>query len=186
MSTKIYTGVKFHTNNIFELTKTLHELGPQAQKHAVQTLYGVLDKSANDINNLPCREDYLKVLVVFEDNYRENSRQGLRSMVDPDLSITVFPHENQLYGMYFCDWRPLSDWLVDQDIFQEFAYWNNTDPPEDVLEIDWDERREIWDTVLPRNSVPAQRGFDIKLVRGTDVFWDAKFKIDEHLEKHRG
>ena len=37
-----------------------------------------------------------------------------------------------------------------------FGYWNNTDPPEDVTDADWEVRRHVWDRVVGLDA-PAAR-----------------------------
>lgn len=46
------------------------------------------------------------------------------------------------------------------DGVEEFAYWNNTDRPEDVTDEQWDERAAIWGRVLPYSGDVASLSWE--------------------------
>ena len=46
--------------------------------------------------------------------------------------------------------------------FKHFGYWDNTDPPDDVTDREWERRRKLWETVLTgdgKSGVPADHGY---------------------------
>lgn len=47
--------------------------------------------------------------------------------------------------------------LREAGVLIEYAYWNNTDRPDEVSEVEWAERRDLWDRILPRFDPPAVR-----------------------------
>lgn len=52
----------------------------------------------------------------------------------------VFDGSNNLPG--------LDEYIDALDYAEDYAYYNNSDPPEDIPESEWDERGRIWDALL--------------------------------------
>ena len=48
-------------------------------------------------------------------------------------------------------------WLETPGV-EAFPYWNNSDRPDELTEAAWDERRDIWERVLPGWTPPARIG----------------------------
>lgn len=180
MSTKIYTGIKFHATDIFELQEQLQDLGVRARKRAVELIFEFMERGVKEGHELTY-DNGARLLDIFCEDYREN-HAGRGGMVDCDLEIVVYPRNGVFYGQYFASFRPLEAWLKEQDLFEDFGYWNNTDEPEDVSWEDWCIRGEIWDKILEHSSVPAEAGLTVKLVSGDRALWDARWDLKEYLE----
>lgn len=119
--------------------------------------------------------------------------------VDFNFSLALFPHGGQLYGIAYCD---QSEWVrsfkTDPDV-EEFAYWDNTDPPDNISAADWSLRREIWEQILDVEGgygIPALCGFTADIVitsnlgrisaaRHGDAITSAVPSFDERLQ-HAG
>jgi len=182
MSTKIYTGIRFHkATDIFQLHTELVELGNRARERAPELLVETMRSWVKPGETLTY-ESGAKLIEALEEDYNKNNPKGIRSMIDADLEIVVYPYHGKFYGQYFCDWRPLEKWLLEQDIFEDFAYWNNTDEPEDMNWEEWQFRGQIWDDILERNSVPAEAGLTIKLNDGRRTLWNARWQLKDLIE----
>ena len=55
-------------------------------------------------------------------------------------------------------------------LFESFPYWNNTDPPEEINEAEWDLRQDRWDAVLGESGRPADRGLNLNLCSHEELF----------------
>jgi hypothetical protein len=182
MSTKIYTGIRFHkATDIFHLHDELVQLGARAREEVTDIILDQVVKWVEATEPFTY-ESGVQMLNFLHDEYRENTAKGMRSMLDADLSITVYPFHGKFYGQYFCDYRPVIDWLEIQDFFEDFAYWNNTDEPEDITHEEWEFRGQIWDDLLPYNAVPAECGLNIKLIDGGRALWQARCRLSERAQ----
>lgn len=61
-------------------------------------------------------------------------------IVDDFAYFTFFGDDFEIKGLY--------DDLLAQNYVEEFGYWNNTDKPAGLTDIQWDEREIMWDRIL--------------------------------------
>ena len=60
-----------------------------------------------------------------------------------------------------------------------------TDMPEDISEEEWDKRRETWDKIFERNSIPSNTGLSFPLIELENCwefcywYWDKENKQKE-------
>lgn len=62
----------------------------------------------------------------------------------------------RILGVVMTDRELLRGAVTALDGVQEYAYWNNSDRPDNVTKTEWKARRDAWDRVLPGAGVPAE------------------------------
>ena len=63
----------------------------------------------------------------------------------PEMCFYFF--EGKVYGSLFHDNYGIRKVLLEGEYIKDFAYWDNTDPDEEVSEEEWDERERVWDSI---------------------------------------
>ena len=63
----------------------------------------------------------------------------------PDIAFFFF--EGKIYGETFNDNYGIRKTLIEKGYIKDFAYWDNTDPDEEVSEEEWEERERVWDSI---------------------------------------
>lgn len=65
-----------------------------------------------------------------------------------DVAVTVRKYRNRYYLIPYCDRRchlhGVLDFMQRDERLEDFAYWNNTDKPDEVKNSDWVWRRTVW------------------------------------------
>ena len=155
MSTKIYSGFRFKTNDIFEIQKYIMEFREEVKAHDFKTLCKEIARLAT----ITIDNHSLGVIWGTHRPYRQaiDVLEEIRKEDEISADIVIFPFENSIYGMSFGK-RDHNRMWSEKPFVEEFAYWNNTDPLEGVSEEDWKERGRIWDEILV-NFTPAESGF---------------------------
>ncbi len=105
------------------------------------------------------KDDYYHRLTYCHDALvREFKRQGLsslRSLFDFDVTIAIRELDGDLYVTPYCDMlcRNVLDFMKEDKRLVDFAYWNNTDPPEGMRQgagyKRWEARGKVWDRIDP-------------------------------------
>lgn len=83
--------------------------------------------------------------------------------IDMECEVVLFPHESGLYGIAYTENRVIESAFFASEGIERFAYWNNTDRPNDVSEEAWEVRGRLWHELLPGSGVPAECGLSRKL-----------------------
>jgi len=168
MSTKIYNGIKFKSNNFKEVLDQLILL----KKPALDLL---------EIKDLDIEYIILKNNLIDKDHFTiwdfmNNSVEFLSYYI---FKVIIFPTtEGDIYGYCFNS-KYLG--LLD-DISDEFSYYDNTDHPEDIDYADWDWRGMKWDEILKSYHI-KDNGFSYDIIGSNDL--DARTfrkRIKEVLE----
>lgn len=80
--------------------------------------------------------------------YGETLTQRQWNLWALDTSIALRKYGDRFYLIPYCDSRcylsGVLDFLQKEDRLEDFAYWNNTDKPEEISESEWDERSRVW------------------------------------------
>lgn len=179
MSTKLYNGIKFKSNNIREVLDQLISVKETAKKIAINsisdkelTLFIVgnklLDNDAWDIAN----------------ELRDSINSDRYSSFKPRLAFTVMVYptiEGDIYGYYFdCDKKEYNDLI--KPFYTDFHYQNQTDPPTDVTEEEWNYREAKWDELIKYRF--KDTGFSYDIVSGDDIdYFELVEKIKIVLDK---
>lgn len=183
MSTTIYNGIKFATNDLVEIhehfmewRKRVDTLAKEAEgKYIANRVTDEIDNAC--FYDRPMDNFLSKVVNDMMDAQREIKKTGRRNpAIDFEFSCSILPHQGKVYGMVFCDQPDWRNEFMELPWVQEFWYWNNTDPPEPTdlpviapfdsvqavyTETAWEGRGQVWDAILDRtnDSRPSANGF---------------------------
>jgi hypothetical protein len=72
--------------------------------------------------------------------------------VDFEVSVRVFQTPYGVLGIYDTDRPTLRQILLNHPAIEEYGYWNNTDPEEDVSEAEWAMRGTAWTWVIAQGG----------------------------------
>jgi hypothetical protein len=75
--------------------------------------------------------------------------------VDFNFDILLFPGKSQTLAILQAERDEYEEWFDSLDWVHDYAYWTNTDRPDDMTKKMWDLRGEAWDKALGESSVPA-------------------------------
>lgn len=175
MSTKIYNGFCFEAPNPVDNWRALGQSKPHLQalvdaKHckllaqriahkadtwAIERANGVL---SSEQWQAQCHEVpwLLAEYQLMEEQRvcRADHRRSPLIDCDVELFLRVHPVDGRILGYLQEERVGAYTSLVAQPGCREYGYWDNTDPPEDMPEHAWEQRRLDWDQVL-QDSVPC-------------------------------
>ncbi len=168
MSTKIYTGIRFSTDNLNDVVNILQQFRSSLEYLIHDKTLTYLIKSAI----LKMDKDALSEQQTNKNNYFSDSFIELMDKqhnisinkkrhpdVDFKTSVTIFPHNGTFYGMVFTEQNEFYNLLLQYPIVEEYSYWNNTDKPNNITEDEWLMREDIWNDIFKDVSIPEQAGF---------------------------
>lgn len=108
-----------------------------------------------------------------------------------DVSICFFPMKKESQGQSFYLMMLFGD-KYNKDIIEskewndlkieEYAYWDNTDQPDELTESEWEERSVFWNEVLGKTGVPSHNSFVLELKKEYKYVF-TYFKDNEDLKK---
>lgn len=189
MSFKVYNGVRFKTNNLYELKNQLFSIKEKCAKVANEHL------TIDDIYlliSLSLRKPVEKCTSVeVWKQMCEDIEQ--RKSYSPFFYFTVcvYPYEDgTLYGTIFADGLNEFKEAI-KDICDEFGFWTNTDKPEELSDEEWEHRSEVWHKIFDKCHSFKDAGFmydivterDLSISRVNELFNNFKEKyIDKNDE----
>ena len=183
MSTKIYNGIKFKSNNIYEIIHQLKGIRGEAIKVGIDDLIKNTLKPFILFKNLEetCGFDIIQKL-------NEDLRKEHRLLIDPCFlfEIIIFPHKTDgIFGYFITDnIQAYEDMLYNNNIAEDFHYQNQSDQPEDISDEEWEYREKVWDDLLPGSGHLTDNGMVFQIVRPDHLFhYDNYRKIEQALTK---
>lgn len=186
MSTKIYGGFRLALPGKVDFLTVHAALGEISERlievARTESIRNVLQMAASEFDQACMRKAGL-LDVLSEDKMRapngnyiddaiqalleraaELERSGRRDpSIDMSCEVVLLPHDTGLYGIAYTENRKIDHCFFAFSGVERFAYWDNTDPPDEVTEIDWAKRGRIWRELLPGAGIPAECGFSRKL-----------------------
>ena len=183
MSTKIYNGIKFKSNNIVEILEQLQNVRTEVLK-ICNTSEIVKDEDLSDFITYYGLDENIKPYSSIEIN-----RKMINSLETEDeiaylflrfnFSICVIPYKDgNIYGGLFCDNVNYKKYI--EPYAEEFHYQDQTDRPEEITEEEWENRRNIWDEIFDKFWTFSEVGLKYEIV-GPKDFRMYK-RIDEVLK----
>lgn len=163
MSTKIYNG-RLLAGSIGKVYDLLLEAKPEAKAIARRLEIAWMARRATAIiddariKGEEPRHPLGDAWQELMDRRRAIRREGQRDPgVDHEFEIWLFPRRGATLAIVNTEQRELRDWFDALPWVAEYAYYDNTDPPEEVTARQWDARRRAWDKALPGAGVPSER-----------------------------
>ena len=156
MSTKIYNGIKFKSNNWKEVLEQLLSIRESAKELAMTKLSD--EELAAFI--LTSKTQSLSEWEIYSE--LESALEGGKSPAFTpriNFSVILYPtREGDIYGCYFGDgyFKLLEPYVTD------FHYQDQTDQPDDVSDDDCDFRRKKWDELLDNRF--SDTGFEFNII----------------------
>ena len=191
MSTKIYGGFRITqpgATDFLGLQVLLNELSArlteiaclETNKHVLRSAIERFDqdslRKAGLINepemeggdhdqDEDARDGYIAcaILRLLERADKVEQTQRRDAAIDMSCDLVLLPHESGLYGIAYTENRVIENAFFVSEGIERFAYWNNTDRPDDVSEEAWEVRGRLWHELLPGSGVPAECGLSRKL-----------------------
>jgi len=161
MSTKVYVAYRLRRNS--DLWSFLRDTRVRAEENCRDVLKELYKAQLPDVDTtsdafkeqLPLYDgDELRVRIgvvrkKIREGYLSQLRSSERDLFDFDVSLTVHEHAGRLYVIPYCDMlmKRVLDFLKQDKRLTDFAYWDNTDQPEEVSARAWKERGRIWDKI---------------------------------------
>lgn len=186
MSTKIYEGFilgkHWNDGSIISFERWCNQVKTMIEKiynkeyclnHAKYMVYGELNE----------RYNCLKKSMAYNAN---ETISKIHERINEDVpipQIAFFFFEGKVYGSTFLDNYGIRKALLYNDYIEDFAYWDNTDPDEDVSEKEWNERERVWDSI---DHWQASLQFQDYLMRSSFYLTDEEQKeLKEECDKIR-
>lgn len=182
MSTKIYNGIRFRSRNLREVLSQLQSrrdgiverMNNNLTKHDIHFFMNMSERTSN----IKWMDIWLELTKTLE---KHNRPIWIPSFV---VTLVIIPikEDHDILGVVYADGR--EDIIRDEfkDILEDFGYWDNSDPDEDVAEELWEERERKWESLnlyKPMNEL----GFVYELVKPGDLSMTrVKTLFDEVIE----
>ena len=142
MSTKIYEGFKladkWNDGKIETFEKFCNEV-----KEIVQRLYA--NEWIKSFNRLSVYQHLNAIRNNKEYCHLDTELYMKNTYEIPEIAFFFF--EGKVYGSTFLDNYGIRKTLIEKGYIKDFAYWDNTDPDEEVSEEEWNERQRVWDSI---------------------------------------
>jgi hypothetical protein len=65
----------------------------------------------------------------------------------PLPGVALYFFEGKIYGSTFTSIYSIRAKLMEKGYIEDFAYWDNTDPDENISKKEWKERERVWDSI---------------------------------------
>lgn len=191
MSTKIYNAYLTDTTNVFQIVKTLKQAFTNERKiieaeKLAEMIYNELD--TNTLNNTK-HEIQLHVFYDTVAKLKQNlNKDGDYTVFgDPfqcEFSFVEHPDNNNVIVKLFCsddNYVELLEKIAEKYGWEDFHYQNSTDAPDYISEDEWNNRRDVWNRLLPIGTSFNDIGPTLKIGRNKypliDIFWDEDKEI---------
>jgi hypothetical protein len=172
VSTKIYDGMMFESDNLTKFYKIIKQIDAEAKlikndlaiKLIAQKYQYYFDnKSSKEYikNDFKRKIDENDITFFLERNYpllnliveliNKRCKNVINSIerdvsYDLDLCVLFAPHNKKILLFPYYEQHEYLGLL--KKYFNDYGYWNNTDKPDDVSVKNWNVRRKSWNDVL--------------------------------------
>ncbi len=173
MSTKIFNGHEIVGHTLDSFLPVLRSLQEQLRTLAHRQAVRVITRLAvalHDRHTLGlevAKEQNFLMAAEFEVMRRQKEVDATKRRdptVDFEFTVCLFPVEGRLLATTYVEQRELKQLWDVQTWRREFGYWDNTDPPEELAEAEWDERARLWGLVFPGYDAPSEVGYSFTLL----------------------
>lgn len=173
MSTKIYTGFISKgpivgAKELFDASKGIQSaLRTKSEELWYSEAGGFLARTYDRQLAASSEKTPYRQLSDYLDEVRKELAKGHRSpLFDTDISWVLFPRDDgRVMGMMFADQYKLNEYwerIRGSLGWEDYAYWDNSDEPEDVDYEVFKQRGKDWDDMIGYDA-PSSRGFTMEL-----------------------
>ncbi|NTF17813.1 hypothetical protein G6L37_05320 [Agrobacterium rubi] len=170
MSTKIYNGFKLREHDMARIHQILMDWRTElrllhqqaASRFIAEIATNMIDEETLEPGCHKGETPFTKGLSLLWDMQAEVKKTQRRNpVVDFEFCISLLPFEGGIYGIAYTEQHAWRDLWMSKPFVEDFAYWDNTDKPDEVSEADWDERGRVWDAILASAilTAPSMAGF---------------------------
>ena len=187
MSTKIYNGLMCRTTDIAQEIEALQALRPEIDRiartvmssYVAKSLASRIDIARHAGQHIPKGLFTKTIWEMMDRQHKSESNNTRDPEVDVQASVVLLPSKDCLLAIAYAENTLIHDALT--AAFEPFAYWDNTDPPEDISLAEWDEREELWNTALARDPHHRPSGCGPVIEFPTPVFMPMPKEVCAHL-----
>jgi copper chaperone CopZ len=201
MSTKIYTAWRMPIkvcynefiplfrehcfNKVSEQVKNLYSSVKDEVAKEVYDKYNWKDKMSWE-DYLKSRGNLVKARHVLKFSYLASESIYRGDPFNLDCSLNIWMYNNKAYVIPYGDYWVLKDFNAPSNV-EDYSYWNNTDPPEDMPYSKWEARGKMWDKVCLEHTEDWHKRrllhevVNIKSMIGNIEIWRKIFGKDEDI-----
>lgn len=161
MSTKIYDA--YVIDKVFSLGEFNKECRSLSDKLSEKRKDLIKDRFTKESYS----ETYFELSKMLLQAEREKTR--LHLLIDFGASLCAFELNNKTYILFYYEEESFKDIFTDHFKAKDFSYWNNTDKPDEISELDWENRRRVWDIIFDKKTIPSQCGVCFDLLSRTQL-----------------
>lgn len=170
MSTKIYTAYRAVSTDPFEVGRQIRKLfNPIFFKGVMKIEETIESRPEDTLQDIFWLPKPLKKGRWIEksafDVIETLKNQSTHTFSDADISyeVVLMPSaaDNRVLLIVFSECGLYEKALDKSELFEDFGYWDNTDPDEDVTEAEWKHREKSWGYLIEDDETPASIGLSI-------------------------
>lgn len=164
MSTKVYTGMIAPGHTLDQLWPLLQSIQKLVTKDYAEWYW----------DKLVTKDDPVGALTTLFMN------KPLQELFEAEM--VLFPVEEGVLGIVYGEMshRRTCKLLAKETVFEDFAYWNNSDQPSTVTDTEWDHRRDTWEKVFEVSWTPGTAGLVYKLCDFPLAVTVLRKRLEEH------
>lgn len=168
MSTKVYTGFRLLCPPA-EFPRFVRTARGIAGSHVMNLIKKDMCKRAVekfDIHTL-AKAGISRAMPGQDANFMSQASTDLREQRNRyDVSLAVHEADGNWYGRFFGPDTNLFELFLQLPDVEEFRYWNNVDPDDDMSEKEWEHRAHIWGVIGDDSENGVHSLFEARLVSG--------------------
>ena len=105
-----------------------------------------------------------EVNTQFHELHQQVRQSGVKEpSIDYSFNMVFYPFEGKLYGSMYTVQSDFAELWLNKNFVKEYAYWNNTDQPENISDKAWQKRGRVWDTIFETQAIPSLNGFTYEI-----------------------
>lgn len=178
MSTKIYNAyfVRQPLRLIFSGAKTLERGIVRKWIKKMNAMFDSYDPKRFTVSKTVFEIEILSTVLSY-------IQQGLSSF-NPECSLVVYPYpgsDSFIVQTFGVEDKEAEGRFIKKLFGKDFHFQDQSDPPEDVHPDRWEERKKIWEKVLPGTQPPSKSGFSYDMITKESA---GRLALEVFFERH--
>lgn len=187
MSTKIYGGFRMRTSSLRAAWREaeafrseVRAMAATAQQSwlAARAAHLAVDPKGHAHTESPLVRAKAEMLEAHSGAEHDSRRSPVH---DWGVEIVFLPGRRGLYGIMYAEQSVVHTAWLSRPSVRPYAYWNNTDRPDDVSDREWARRERTWDLLLPGATAPAAAGLTVTIPIPTEWMSLTGHDLASHL-----